>query len=129
MDTKFTQNCACRPQSEAEKHPETHLHLLYETTRSGTWLATKHCRVWRDILDVPLQPGSKETIYVRKNNHTTEKRNGWAKTVDEEKEKIVALLKGLTHQHSVLQHCFQLWKIHMQRCKDRGETYVEGDNS
>jgi len=27
-----------------------------------------------------------------------------------------------------LQHCFQQWKIHMERCRDRGGEYIEGDN-
>jgi len=27
-----------------------------------------------------------------------------------------------------LQHCFQQWKIRMERCRDRGGVYIEGDN-
>jgi len=27
-----------------------------------------------------------------------------------------------------LQHCFQQWKIRMERCRDRGGDYIEGDN-
>ena len=27
-----------------------------------------------------------------------------------------------------LQHCFQQWKIRMERCRDRGGEYIEGDN-
>jgi len=27
-----------------------------------------------------------------------------------------------------LQHCFQQWKICMERCRDRGGENIEGDN-
>ena len=27
-----------------------------------------------------------------------------------------------------LHHCFQQWKIRVERCRDRGGEYIEGDN-
>jgi len=42
------------------------------------------------------------------------------------KEKATQLLNSLTQYD--LQHCFQKWKIRMERCRDRGGDYIEGDN-
>jgi len=27
-----------------------------------------------------------------------------------------------------LQHCFQQWEFRMERCRDRGGEYIEGEN-
>jgi hypothetical protein len=27
-----------------------------------------------------------------------------------------------------LQHCFQQWKVLMERCRDQGGEYIEGDS-
>ena len=47
-------------------------------------------------------------------------------SVDAVKAKATQLLNSLTHDD--LQHCFQQWKIRMERCRDRGGDYIEGDN-
>jgi hypothetical protein len=46
--------------------------------------------------------------------------------VDAVKAKPTQLLKSITQDD--LQHCFQQWKIRMERCRDRGGDYIEGDN-
>jgi hypothetical protein len=35
-------------------------------------------------------------------------------------------LNSITQDH--LQHCFQQWKIRMERRRDREGDYIEGDN-
>ena len=40
--------------------------------------------------------------------------------------KATQLLNSITQDD--LQHCFQQWKIRMERCRDRGGDYIEGDN-
>ena len=47
-------------------------------------------------------------------------------SVDAVKAKATQLLNSLTLDD--LQHCFQQWKIRMERCRDRGGDYIEGDN-
>ena len=47
-------------------------------------------------------------------------------SVDAVIAKATQLLNSLTQDD--LQHCFQQWKIHMERCRDRGGDYIEGDN-
>ncbi|PNF35315.1 hypothetical protein B7P43_G04813 [Cryptotermes secundus] len=47
-------------------------------------------------------------------------------SVDAVKAKATQLLKSITQDD--LQHCFQQWKIRMERCRDRGGDYIEGDN-
>ena len=47
-------------------------------------------------------------------------------SVDAVKAKATQLLNSLTQDD--LQHCFQQWKIRMERCMDRGGDYIEGDN-
>ena len=47
-------------------------------------------------------------------------------SVDAVKAKATQLLNSLTQDD--LQHCFQQWKIRMERCWDRGGDYIEGDN-
>ena len=42
------------------------------------------------------------------------------------KAKATQLLNSLTQDD--LQHCFQQWKIRMERFRDRGGDYIEGDN-
>ncbi|GFW04876.1 FLJ37770-like protein [Trichonephila clavipes] len=42
------------------------------------------------------------------------------------KEKAARVFKELTKDD--FQHCFQQWKIHMERCRDREGVYIEGDN-
>ena len=46
--------------------------------------------------------------------------------MDAVKAKAVQFLNSLTQDD--LQHCFQQWKIRMERCRDRGGDYIEGDN-
>ena len=48
------------------------------------------------------------------------------KSVDAVKAKATQLLNSITQDD--LQHCFQQWKIRMERCRDRGGDYIEGDN-
>jgi len=48
------------------------------------------------------------------------------KSVDAVKAKATKLVNKLSEDD--LQHCFQQWKIHMKRCRDRGGEYMEGDN-
>jgi len=52
----------------------------------------------------------------------------YIKSMDEVKVKTVELLYSLTSND--LHHCFEQWKIRMQRCVDREGMYVEveGDN-
>ena len=40
--------------------------------------------------------------------------------------KAVEIMNKLSEDD--LQHCFQQWKICMQRCRDRGGEYIESDN-
>ena len=42
------------------------------------------------------------------------------------KTKAAELMNKLSEDD--LQHCFQQWKIRMERFKDRGGEYIEGDN-
>jgi histone-lysine N-methyltransferase SETMAR len=46
--------------------------------------------------------------------------------VDAVKAKATQLLKSITQDE--LQHCFQQRKIRMERWRDRGGVYIEGDN-
>jgi len=45
---------------------------------------------------------------------------------DAVKAKATQLLNGLTQDD--LQHYFQQWKIRLERCRDWGGDYIEGDN-
>ena len=47
-------------------------------------------------------------------------------SVDAVKAKATQLLNSITQDD--LQHCFQQWKIRMERRRDRGGDYTEGDN-
>ncbi|GFV65607.1 putative mariner transposase [Trichonephila clavipes] len=47
-------------------------------------------------------------------------------SVEAVKEKAASVLKELTKDD--FQHCFQQWKIRMERCRDREGVYIEGDN-
>ena len=47
-------------------------------------------------------------------------------SVDAVKAKAAELMNKLLEDE--LQHCFQQWKISMERCGDRGVEYIEGDN-
>ena len=46
-------------------------------------------------------------------------------SVDAVKSKATQLLNSITQDD--LQHCFQQWKIRMERFRDRGVDYIEGD--
>ena len=46
--------------------------------------------------------------------------------VDAMKAKATELMNKLSEDD--LQHCFQQWKIRMERCRDRGGEYIEGDD-
>ena len=48
------------------------------------------------------------------------------KSIDAVKAKVTELTNKLSEDD--LQHCFQQWKICMERCRDRGREYNEGDN-
>ena len=48
------------------------------------------------------------------------------KSVDAVKAKATELMNKLSEDD--LQHCFQQWNIRIERCGDRGEEYIEGDN-
>ena len=47
-------------------------------------------------------------------------------SVDAVKAKATELMNKLSEDD--LQHCFQQRKIGMERCRDRGGEYIEGDN-
>ncbi|GFX16649.1 FLJ37770-like protein [Trichonephila clavipes] len=47
-------------------------------------------------------------------------------SVEAVKEKAARVLKELTKDD--FQHCFQQWKIRIERCKYREGVYIEGDN-
>ena len=47
-------------------------------------------------------------------------------SVDAVKAKATELMNELSEDD--LQHCLQQWKIHMERCRDRGGEHIEGDN-
>jgi len=47
-------------------------------------------------------------------------------SVDAVKAKAMELMNKLSEDD--LQHCFQQWKIRMERCRDRGGECIEGDN-
>ncbi|GFS77214.1 protein GVQW3 [Trichonephila clavipes] len=47
-------------------------------------------------------------------------------SVEAVKEKAARVLKELTKDD--FQHCFQQWKIRMERCRDREGLYIEDDN-
>jgi len=48
-------------------------------------------------------------------------------TVQDVKEKAARVMKELTEED--LQHCFRQLKNRMERCRDRGGVYIEGDNN
>lgn len=48
-------------------------------------------------------------------------------SVEAVKEKAAQVLKELTEED--FRHCFAQWKIRMERCRDRGGVYIEGDNN
>ena len=48
-------------------------------------------------------------------------------SVDTVKAKGTELMNKLSEDN--LQHCFQQWKIRMERCRDRGGEYMKGDIS
>ena len=47
-------------------------------------------------------------------------------SIDAVKAKVTELMNKLSEND--LQLCFQQWKIHMERCRDRVGEYIEGDN-
>ena len=47
-------------------------------------------------------------------------------SVDAVKAKATELVNKLSDDD--LQHCFQQWKIRMERYRDRGGDYIKGDN-
>jgi len=47
-------------------------------------------------------------------------------SIDAVMAKAMELMNKLSEDN--LQHCFQQWKIRMERCRDRGAEYIEGDN-
>jgi hypothetical protein len=47
-------------------------------------------------------------------------------SIDAVKAKAAELMNKLSEDD--LQHCFQQWKMHMDRCRDWGGEYIEGDN-
>lgn len=47
-------------------------------------------------------------------------------TVEAVKEKAASVMNELTEED--FQHCFGKWKTRMERCRDRGGVYIEGDN-
>jgi len=47
-------------------------------------------------------------------------------SIDAMKAKAMVLMNKLSEDD--LQHCFQQWKIRLERCRDRGGEYIEGDN-
>ena len=47
-------------------------------------------------------------------------------SIDAVRAKATELMNKLSEDD--LQHCFQQWKIRMERCRDRGGEYNEGDN-
>jgi hypothetical protein len=46
--------------------------------------------------------------------------------MDAVKAKATELLNKLSEDD--LQHCFQQWKMRMERCRDRGGECIEADN-
>jgi len=47
-------------------------------------------------------------------------------SIDAAKAKAMEVMNKLSEDD--LQHCFQQWKIRMERCRDGGGEYAEGDN-
>jgi len=47
-------------------------------------------------------------------------------SVDAVKAKATEIMNKLSEDD--LRHCFQQWKICMERCRDREGEYIEGDN-
>ena len=47
-------------------------------------------------------------------------------SVNAVKAKAMELMNKLSEND--LQHCFQQWKTHMERCRDQGGEYIKGDN-
>ena len=60
---------------------------------------------------------SKDQVCVKRNQ---------VRVLDVVKAKAAELMNKLSEDD--LQHCFQQWKIRMERCRDRGGEYIEGDN-
>jgi hypothetical protein len=52
---------------------------------------------------------------------------GDMESVDAVKAKATEVMKKLSEKD--LQHCFQQWKIRMERCRCRGGDHFEGDNN
>ena len=46
-------------------------------------------------------------------------------SVDAVKKRATELMNKLSED---LQHCFKQWKIRMERCRDSGGEYIEGEN-
>ncbi len=46
--------------------------------------------------------------------------------VEAVKEKAARVMQELTEKD--FQYCFEQWWIRMERCRDRGGVYIEGDN-
>jgi len=51
----------------------------------------------------------------------------WKSPSSPRQKKAMAELMNKLSEDDLL-HCFQQWKIRMERCKDRGGEYIEGDN-
>ena len=47
-------------------------------------------------------------------------------SIEAVKKRAARVLKELTEED--FQHCFEQWKIRMERCRDRGGVYIKGDN-
>lgn len=48
-------------------------------------------------------------------------------SVEAVQRKAAAVMKELTQND--FKHCFEQWKIRMERCRDRGGVYIEGDTN
>ncbi|XP_025161989.1 uncharacterized protein LOC109503976 [Harpegnathos saltator] len=84
----------------------------------------KHFQDGREDVEDDSRPSRPSTS---KTDENIEKVGTRFQSVETVKEKTACVMKELTEED--FQHCFEQWKIRMERCRDKGEVYIEGDNN
>ncbi|KAG5307304.1 GVQW3 protein, partial [Acromyrmex insinuator] len=99
---------------------EVYGHECLSRARVFEWF--KRFQDGREDVEDDSRPGRPSTSKTDDNIETIGTR---FESVEAVKEKATRVVKELTED---FQHCFKQWKIHMERYRDRGEVYIEGDN-
>ncbi|XP_011065253.1 PREDICTED: putative uncharacterized protein FLJ37770 [Acromyrmex echinatior] len=100
---------------------EVYGHECLSRARVFEWF--KRFQDCREDVEDDSRPGRPSTSKTDDNIETIGTR---FESVEAVKEKAARVLKELTEED--FQHCFKQWKIRMERCRDRGGVYIEGDN-